>query len=98
MTGFDVVDSTRKLSEDIAFVLLKDANDHPRIQKRMEVMEGLFKERGLQVESVNINGDSQFHKIFSALILADWVAWYTSQYYGTLPEEVPMVEEFKNLL
>ena len=98
MTAFDVVESTKKLSEDIAFVFLTDKEDHPRIQKRMEVLERMFEDRGLVVETVAMEGSSVFDKLFSSLLLADWVAWYTAQYYNTIPEKVPMIEEFKKLI
>jgi len=98
ITAFDVIESTKKLSKDIALIFLCDADDHPRIQKRMEVTEKMFVDRGLQVERVAMEGSSMFDKLFSSLILADWVAWHTAQYYGTIPEQVPMIEELKKLI
>jgi len=95
MTGFDVIGSTKELSEKIAFVFLKDSKDNERIQKRMAVVEKQYKERGLQVEVVEIEGEGLPEHIFSSLALADWTAWYTAKEYGTEPEEVPMIEEFK---
>ena len=96
--GFGVVDSTKDLSSNIAFIFLKDKEDHSQIQKRMEVTEGMYKDRGLVVENVALEGYTGFDKLFSSLILADWVAWYTAQYYDTLPEKVPMVEGLKKLI
>ena len=95
MTGFDVIDSTKGLSEKIAFVFLKDSKDHERIQKRMEIIERQYKERGLQVEALKLKGKSLPERIFSSLVLADWTAWYTANEYGTEPEEVLMIKEFK---
>lgn len=95
MTGFDVIGSTKGLSEKIAFVFLQDSQDDERIQKRMEVTEKQYKERGLQVTVVELEGQGLPERIFSSLVLADWTAWYTAKEYGTEPEEVPMVEEFK---
>ena len=48
MTGFDVVDSTKKLSENMCFIFLRDELDNPRIKKRMQVMKKLFEDRKLQ--------------------------------------------------
>jgi len=95
MTGFDVIGATKELSGKLVILLLKDANDHPRIQKRMEVLLRLYKERGIQVEVKEFVGENLQERIFSSLILADWTAWYTAKEYGTEPEEVPMIEEFK---
>lgn len=95
MTGFDVIESTKKLSENLCFIFLKDAKDDPKIQKRMEVLERLYQERGFKIEIVSFKGGSMLQRIFCCLLLADWTAWYTAKEYGTEPEEVPMIEEFK---
>jgi len=98
MTAYDVTDSTRSLAENFQFIFLKDSEDHPRIQKRMEVLEKLLKDRGLPVEVVSLEGSSYLFKIFSSLILADWTAFYTAKQYGREPDQVPMIEEFKKLI
>ena len=59
------------------------------------VLESLYVKRGLPIEIVGLEGSSRLERIFSALLLADWVGLYTAQLYGTDPEQVPMVEEFK---
>lgn len=98
MTGFDVVDSTRALSNNFYFILLEDANDDPRIMRRMEVLRKLYQDRGLSVKTIQLAGESVFEKIFNSLMLADWVAFSTAKFYGTEPVQVPMVEEFKKLI
>lgn len=98
MTGFDVKDTSRTLSEKFHFIILKDSEDHPQIQKRMQILERLYRERNLPVEVIELAGKSKLEKIFSSLLLADWAAVYTGQNYGLEPEAVPMVEEFKKLI
>ncbi len=98
MTGFDVVDSTRSLSEKFSFLFLKDSDDHPRIQKRMGILQGLFDERGLPVRILELREGSRLSKVFSSLLLGDWVSYHLAEYYGVEPEQVPMVEEFKKLM
>lgn len=98
MTGFDVKEVSRLLSERFYFLFLRDSADHPKVRKRMEVLEGLYKDRGLRAEALELAGRTQFEKIFSSLLLADWAAYYTAEQYGLEPEQVPMVEEFKKLM
>ncbi len=98
MTGFDVADSTRPLSEKFAFLFLKDSEDHPKVQKRMEVTEKLFRDRGFTVKVIPLEGKNVWEKIFSSLILADWTAYFLAGHYGVEAEEVPMVEEFKKMI
>lgn len=108
MTGFDnaqkdggsgdFVAERKKLNIPFHFIFLKDPDDHSKIQKRMEITEKLYRERGLPLEVLELIGEGHFHKIFSSLVLADWAAYYTALGYGLEPEKVPMVEEFKKLI
>ena len=98
MNGFDVKESTRALSEIFYCIILKDASDDARIQKRMMVLENQYKERGMPVESFEMKGETEFYKIFSSLITADWAAFHIAKLYGVEPELVQMVEEFKGLM
>ncbi len=98
MTGFDIKQNTRELSQKFFFVFLKDANDNPRILKRMNVTERLYRERGLPVEVVIVNGKTPLHKMLSCILIADWTSYYLAKEYGVDPEPVPLVEEFKKLI
>ncbi|MEI8174513.1 MAG: SIS domain-containing protein [bacterium] len=98
MNGFDVKDSTKELDSKFYFIVLKDSDDNPKILKRMKILEKLYKDRKFPVQSLDIKGKDMWHKIFSSLVLADWVAYYTATQYGLESEQVPMVEEFKKLI
>lgn len=78
--------------------MLRDTHDHPRVQKRMEVLQKLYADRKLPVTVLDFEGNSAFQRIFSSLVLADWTALYTAEAYGLESEQVPMVEEFKRLV
>lgn len=86
------------IAQNFIFLFLEDSYDHPRVQKRMSVQADLFAQKGLKVEKIKLAGQNHFHKIFSSLILADWVSFYLAGEYGMDPEQVPMVEEFKKLI
>jgi len=98
MTGFDVVPETKDLSSGFYFIFLTDENDSPKIQKRMEILQKLYTERGLSVTSLKLEGSTEIEKIFNSLLLADWTALSLSKIYGTEAEKVPMVEEFKKMV
>ncbi|MDD5638388.1 MAG: bifunctional phosphoglucose/phosphomannose isomerase [Candidatus Pacebacteria bacterium] len=98
MTGFDIREKTKNLSEKFYFLLLKDKNDNFRIIKRMEVLKKLFKKRNLKIKEINLSGENDLEKVFSSLLLADWVSYYLSLKYNVENIEVPMVEEFKKLI
>lgn len=98
MNGFDVQDSTKELSEKFYFLILKDSDDNPKILKRMEVLQKLYKDRNLKIETLEIKGQSVWEKIFSSLLVADFVSYFTALEYGLEADQVPMVEEFKKLI
>lgn len=98
MTGFDVTPFTKELSERFYFLLFKDSRDHPFIMKRMDILEKLYEDRGLNVEAVNLEGPTLWYRIFSSLLWADWTALYLARAYKVEAEQVPMVEEFKKLV
>jgi glucose/mannose-6-phosphate isomerase len=98
MTGFDVKTKTLSLSRNFHFIFLKDAGDDRRIIKRMNVLEKLYRDRGFKTEIILLQGKTELNKIFNALNLADWTAYYSAKMYGVEPEQVPMVEEFKKLI
>jgi glucose/mannose-6-phosphate isomerase len=98
MTGFDRRDSSSPPSDKFAFVFLRDTEDHPRVQKRMEITAKLYSERGFAVHTISLDGDVRFARIFNALLFADWTALAIANQYGLESEQVPMVEEFKKLI
>ncbi|OGZ54773.1 MAG: bifunctional phosphoglucose/phosphomannose isomerase [Candidatus Ryanbacteria bacterium RIFCSPLOWO2_01_FULL_48_26] len=98
MTGFDIQPVTAALSKNFHCVILRDNDDDTRVQKRMEILRSLYEKRGLRVEEIQMKESPRLHKIFSAIVLADWVSYYTAQLYKVEPEQVPMVEEFKKLI
>jgi glucose/mannose-6-phosphate isomerase len=95
MQGFDVNEKTRHFIDDFHFIFIKDSNDHPRVQRRMDVTKRLLADKGFSTTLIELRGISSLEKIFNSLILADWVALFLAKGHGAGPEEVPLIEEFK---
>lgn len=98
MTGFDSTRKNALLSKRFFVIFLGDDHDDPRIQKRMIVLRRLYGAKGLRCAVIPLKGSNRWMKMFSSLVLADWIAYYTALLYGAEPEQVPMVEEFKKLM
>jgi glucose/mannose-6-phosphate isomerase len=98
MTGFDLIDSTRELSQKFFVILLQDSDEHPRNTRRFEVVRDLYTARGIEVCVVEMKGATRAEKIFSCLMLGDWTSVLLGELYGVETEQVPMVEEFKKML
>ncbi len=97
MASFEGSPGSRHLADRFYFLFLKDPTDHPRILKRMEVTEKLFRDRHRPAESVDLKGEG-WEKLFRGILLADWAAYYLASEYGSNPEKVPLIEEFKRLI
>lgn len=95
MQGYDFVESNKELSDKFNFIFIKDDLDNQKINKRMEVLEKQLQEKGYPVNTLMLEGNTKFEKIFKSLILADWTVLNISQKYGTEPEQVPLIEDFK---
>ncbi|MDP3696425.1 MAG: bifunctional phosphoglucose/phosphomannose isomerase [Candidatus Taylorbacteria bacterium] len=100
MNGFLSQGSTLDLQKGRTFIflILTDAEDHPRIQKRMTVMTELFRRKNWPVETIGLAGEGRWQRIFSSLLTADWAAYFTAKQLGLDPENIPLVEEFKKLI
>lgn len=98
LEGFNVAKSTRLLSEKFYFLILKDTEDDSRITKRMDVLAELYKDKKLKVEVIELNGENIFHKVFSSVLLVEWVAYYLAEKYGVEPEKTTMIEKFIGLI
>ncbi len=98
MTGFDVSSLTKKISENMIFILLTDKEDNPRNQKRMSVLKKVLEKREFEVLELPVEGDQREEKVFSSIILSMWSSYYGASLYNNDPREVPMVEEFKKMI
>jgi glucose/mannose-6-phosphate isomerase len=98
MTGFDVSLLTKELSQKMVFILLRDDEDDPRNERRMDVLKTVLEKRNFSVFEINIKGEKREEKIFSSIILSAWTAYYLAEFYNNNPNVVPMVEEFKDLI
>lgn len=84
--------------KNFSVIILRDKADHPKILKRMELTADLFKEKGVEVDFLEIEGKNILEKIFNNLILSDWTSYYLAKEYQVDPEKVELIEELKRKL
>ena len=82
-----------KRNEDVA-ILLKDTQDHARIQKRMEISKALMKEN-VDVIEVGVRGTSLLSRMLCTIHLGDWVAYYAALDRRVDPTPVEIIERLK---
>lgn len=96
-TGFDVVDSTRPVMQQLHVIMLEDPKDHPRVQTRMRITREMLETRGIPVDVVSMKGE-HFGKIFSTALHGDWVSLALANHYGVPNPETPLIAEFKKAM
>lgn len=98
IAGFNNSVFNGNLSKRFYFIFLKDKNDNSKILNRMNKLEELYKSQELPVEVVEIEGKDVLDKIFSLLILSDWVTYFTAKNYNIDFKKPSIIEEFKKLI
>ncbi|MEK9176969.1 MAG: SIS domain-containing protein, partial [Patescibacteria group bacterium] len=58
LSGFDNAEHTRTFSSRLHVLLLEDSDDHPRITRRMRLMQELIATQNLPVTDIELTGDS----------------------------------------
>lgn len=79
-------------------IMLRDPGAHPQILRRFEVTAELMRQRGVEVEVVDMEGESVYSKVFMSIALGDFTSYYLALEYGQDPTPVDMVEDLKKLL
>lgn len=79
-------------------IILRDQGDHPRNKARIDVTGELYRQWGLGVEHISIEGETLLEKIFSAVILGLWTTYHLALLYNIDPIPVEGVESFKEKL
>ena len=98
MVGFDGEKKTKKLLKNLYFIFIEDETDHPRILLRMDISKEILGKKGFSMETLKLEGENIWEKIFSSLLLADWTAYFIAQQYGLKAQETEIINKFKNII
>jgi len=92
MQGYD------EYNHPVHFIMLRDTADHSRVQKRMSITADMLEERGYNVTTLLLPGNTLLEKVFISLAIADWTALSVAEAKNSDPVAVPMIESFKHEL
>lgn len=80
------------------FFFLKDKNENPRILKRMNLTLKIIKKNKGKILEIEIKGKNLVEKIFSTLLLGDFISYYLALLYKRDPFSTKLQEDFKKML
>ncbi|MCM8758549.1 MAG: bifunctional phosphoglucose/phosphomannose isomerase [Candidatus Omnitrophica bacterium] len=78
--------------------LLRDKDDNDRIRLRMDLTIKIIREKGIQVYEVESEGQDIVERIFSLIILGDWISFYLALLNGVDPTEIKEISYLKKEL
>jgi len=84
--------------DDLIVVILKDKEDHPRIQKRMEIVKGIIEKQKVEVIEIQSCGENLLSRMFSLIQLGDFTSFYLAILNEEDPTPVKVIDYLKNEL
>jgi glucose/mannose-6-phosphate isomerase len=88
----------KKLFKDFVVMMLRDKDMHPRVAKRMDITQEIFKKEGIEVIDIWSRGEGLLSRIFSLIYIGDFISYYLALLYGIDPTPVDRVTYLKNKL
>ena len=79
-------------------VFLCDPDQHPRVQRRIELMAAAVERTGAPAIKLESRGESRLERVLSLVLLGDIVSVYMGVLAGVDPTPVEAIEQFKQQL
>lgn len=79
-------------------LMLRDGGTHAQNVRRFEITAELLREKGVEVEILDMDGESVYSRVFRSIALGDFTSYYLALEYGQDPTPVAMVEALKKRL
>lgn len=80
----------------LALVVLRDADEHPQVTRRVEAAVSLAERRGVPVQAVAAEGGSAFERLVRLVGVTDFASVYLAVALGVDPTPVDAIGELKH--
>lgn len=95
IVGFE---KPEELLKQLSVIILRDPDDHPRVQKRIEITKTIIQDKVGSVTEVQSTGRSVLARIYSLTYTGDYTSVYLAALYGINPSPVKMIDYLKDEL
>jgi glucose/mannose-6-phosphate isomerase len=85
----------KRLMKDIVVVVLRDADEHSRVQVRLELTTRIVGKYASRVVEAKSEGKSLLARMFSLIHLGDWVSYYLAILNRVDPTPVKVIDYLK---
>jgi len=79
-------------------VFLRDAGDHPRVVRRIGITRRQIEAAGAEVRDIESAGGTRLGKLFSLVLMGDYVSFYLAILSGIDPTPVEPIDRLKRAL
>ncbi|HKK46441.1 MAG TPA: bifunctional phosphoglucose/phosphomannose isomerase [Balneolaceae bacterium] len=86
------------LTGRVSVVMLRDEEDNPRVQQRMEIVRELIEDQVASLHVLKTRGSNRLMRLFSLVQLADWTSFYLAMLDGVDPSPVAKIDLLKSKL
>lgn len=94
IVGFE----TSRFASKFSAIFLNDFNDSPRVKKRFKITKKLLKQRGVLCFDAVLSGRNILEKFWKAVMLADWIAFYSAKLANVNPVATPIIDQIKKAM
>lgn len=84
--------------ERYIIVWLRDRGEHARVQRRFEVIRGLYEEAGIPIVSVESRGRFLMGRYLTLMLHTDYVSYYLALLRGRDPSSIEHIQALKRSL
>ena len=84
--------------KSIGVIVLRDGDDHSRIQHRIDVTRNLLSEKAGFWMEVESTGESELARMLSVITLGDWVSLYLAYLRDVDPTPIGLIDKLKGEL
>ncbi len=91
-------DTVQAHQEHLLVIMLRDAEDHPQIRKRMNIVKELIEKQSVDVIEVHSRGELPLERMLSLIQLGDFASYYLAILNEVDPTPVEVIESLKNAL
>lgn len=95
LVGWKIIAAFRQF---LRVLILHDAEDHPRVTARMEIVKGLIEKQDVEVIDIDSAGADRLQRMFSLIQLGDFVSFYLAVLNNVDPTPVEAIESLKQEL
>jgi glucose/mannose-6-phosphate isomerase len=88
----------KKGEHNFSLVILRDKDDHPRVQKRIEITKKLLDKSFEKITEIWSSGNSKLARLMSLVMIGDYLSVYLAVRRGVDPTPVEIIEKLKKEL